>query len=136
MEFVILIGIAWLVYLWLKKNDTNGAIDPARLHHDRTNQNLNPSKLDIAVTHRKFADSSSGRSRESTTELIQRAIDSKKSLRFKYIDQDGAITHRTVTPNYLESRHDSETLCLIAYCHLRGASRTFVVRRMRQVSVE
>ncbi len=136
MEFLVLIGIAWLVFAWLKKKDANSAANPARVDHERSNLSSEPSKPDAQIQNRTFVSSSSHPNRETNAALIQRAIDSKKALKFRYVDQDGAITQRTVTPNYLESRHDSETLCLVAYCHLRGASRTFVVRRMQQVSIK
>jgi predicted DNA-binding transcriptional regulator YafY len=136
MEFLVLIGIAWLVFAWLKKKDTDSAANPVRVDHERSNLNSEPSKPDAQIQNRTFVSSSSHPNREPTAALIQRAIDSKKALKFRYVDQNGAITQRTVTPNHLESRHDSETLCLVAHCHLRGASRTFVVRRIRHVSIK
>lgn len=126
MEVIIFLGVVWLLYaLFTSGSKGNGAVS-------RDDRELRERARSVAS--RAASNFSSGA--DSAAALIRRAIDAEKALVFRYIDQDGEITHRTVTPNYLEHRHDNNVLCLVAYCHLRGASRTFVVRRMRNVSIQ
>ena len=128
MEILILIGVGWLIYIFLFKNS----------NQDSSSNNQNDiAKTSYSSARQKSSRRSNSRyEKESTAVLIQRAIDSGHFLRFRYVDQDGEITERTVTPEYIERRHDSQIQCLVAYCHLRGASRTFVIRRMQNISVE
>ncbi len=129
MEIIFLIGVAWLLYAWLK---TDSSTDQGR----RDTGASDTSTSTITERNRKTTNSGSRTEHEPNAILIQRAIDLKKILEFTYVDMNGEITHRAVTPNYLERRHESNVLCLIAHCHLRGASRTFVVRRMQNVSMQ
>ena len=128
MEILIFIGVGWLVYIFFIKNSNQSA----------SSQNLN----DIAKTFYSSARqkssqrSNSGYVKEPNIVLIQQAIDSGRSLKFRYVDQDDEITKRTVTPKYIEQRHDAQIQCLVAHCHLRDASRTFVIRRMQNIYVE
>jgi predicted DNA-binding transcriptional regulator YafY len=126
MEIIVFLGVVWLLYALF----TSGSKDSGAVPRDdrRLQQRARP------LASRAPSDFSSGA--DSSATLIQRAIDAEKALVFRYIDQDGEVTHRTVTPNYLEHRHENNVLCLVAYCHLRGASRTFVVRRMRNLSIQ
>lgn len=127
MEILIFIGVGWLVYIFFIKNSNQSA----------SNQNLN----DIAKTFYSSARqkssqrSNSGYVKEPNIVLIQQAIDSGRSLKFRYVDQDDEITKRTVTPKYIEQRHDAQIQCLVAHCHLRDASRTFVIRRIQNIYV-
>jgi predicted DNA-binding transcriptional regulator YafY len=128
MEILILIGVGWLVYIFFLKNSNQGS----------SSQNLN----DIAKTsyssdrQKSSRKSNSSYEKEPNAVLIQRAIDSGRPLKFRYVDQDGEITERTVTPEHIERRHDAQVQCLVAHCHLRDASRTFVIRRMQNIRVE
>jgi|LauGreDrversion4_2_1035121.scaffolds.fasta_scaffold1275272_1 predicted DNA-binding transcriptional regulator YafY len=122
MEVIIFLGVVWLLYALFTSGSKGSGAAP------RDGGRARP------VASRATSNLSSGA--DSVAALIQRAINAEKALAFRYIDQDGEITHRTVTPNYLEHRHENNVLCLVAYCHLRGASRTFVVRRMQKVSIQ
>lgn len=127
MEIIALIGIIWVLYAWIRK-DSN----PDRTRGPARSDGTLPPVSD--VHKRTRVDSPPRQARGANAALIKKAIDQSKSLRFSYVDQDGEITHRTVIPNYLEHRHD--VLCLVAYCHLRNANRTFVVRRMQHLSLQ
>jgi hypothetical protein len=127
MEIIILIGIGWFLYYLLKKN---------------SNQDSNIRDPNITVytsinstRRRSSRNTNTHGEKESNAKLIRRAIDSGSDLTFRYIDQDGEITVRTVTPEYMERRHENEVLCLVAHCHLRGASRTFVIRKMQNITI-
>jgi predicted DNA-binding transcriptional regulator YafY len=128
MEIFILVGFGCLVYILLNKNSNQ--------------QSGSQRQNDIANTTYSSTRRQSSRKTNysyeqgSNAELIQQAIDSECFLKFRYVDQDGEITERKVTPEYIERRHDAQIQCLVAYCHLRGASRTFVVKRMHNVSIE
>ena len=128
MEILILIGVGWLVYIFFIKNSNQSA----------SSQHLNDiAKTSYSSARQKSSQrSNSGYVKEPNIVLIQRAIDSGRSLKFRYVDQDGEITKRTVTPKYIERRHDAQIQCLVAHCHLRDASRTFVIRRMQNIYVE
>ena len=130
MEFLFVAGVIWALYAWATR-DSDVTPKPTRRQSDQST---------IFPDSRSRTKSSSVRSEandgESSLQLIRRAIETDRKLNFQYIDQDGEISERTVTPNYFERRHEAQILCLIAHCHLRNASRTFVVRRMRKVSIE
>ena len=127
MEIIFIIGVVWLLYVWFK-NDSNAE---RKSGPDRSE----PPPKKIADTQSRSGGAPvTGASRTPNAALIQQAIDQNKTLKFRYIDQDGEITHRTVTPDYLERRHD--VLCLVAHCHLRNAERTFVVRKMQHVTAQ
>lgn len=57
-------------------------------------------------------------------------------LHFLYTKKGGAPQWRTVTPQQLTTlgAGPSSPPCLIGYCHLRQARRTFVLARMDQVT--
>lgn len=128
MEILILIGAGWLVYIFFIKNS----------NQDSNTQRQNNTVRTTYISDRRQSSekSNSNYEKESNAVLIQRAIDSGRLLRFRYVDQDGEITDRTVTPEYIERRHEVQVQCLIAHCHLRGASRTFVIRRMQNICIE
>ena len=127
MEILILVGIVWVVYVWANKG--SGSQDKPLKPPPAVAPNYRPE----SATNTR----SNGRSRndESNTQLVERAIRSGVKVRFRYIDQQGELTERSVTPLYLERRHAPGVLCLVAHCHLRGAQRTFVVSRMQRVSI-
>lgn len=128
MEILILIGAGWLIYIFFIKNSNQGSSSQHQNEISKTSDSSAPNK-----SSRK---SNSSYEKESNAVQIQRAIDSGRSLKFRYVDQDGEITERTVTPKYMERRHDAQVQCLVAHCHLRGASRTFVMRRMQNICIE
>jgi predicted DNA-binding transcriptional regulator YafY len=129
MEFLIFIVMIWAFYAWLKSGpdetkeraNSESKIDK----HSLGSQNSSGARINRT--------SVSGKD-ESTRLIIVNAIEAGEDLSFDYIDQEGALTERTVTPKYLEARHEDQILCLIAHCHLRDASRTFVIQRMSNLS--
>ena len=131
MELLFLLALAWFFYALFKKNSNS-----------ETPSNKVNSKKYIEEKASYASSKSQGNryseheiDRESNEELIQHAINSKCDIKFKYVDQDGEITHRSVTPQYIEIRHDNQILCLIGYCHLRNAMRTFIVRKMQKITL-
>ncbi len=67
------------------------------------------------------------------TELSE-AINSGKRLFIKYMDREGEISERWVTPNEVMGLADY--LYLKAFCHTRNAERTFRLDRIIEVAVE
>ncbi|WP_345780305.1 WYL domain-containing protein [uncultured Stenotrophomonas sp.] len=67
---------------------------------------------------------------------IRQAIEQGMDLHFLYTKKGGAPQWRTVTPQQLTTlgAGPSSPPCLIGYCHLRQARRTFVLARMDQVT--
>lgn len=128
MEILILIGAGWLIYIFFIKNSNQSS--SSQHQNDITKNSYSSSR------HKSSRKSNASNEKESNVVLIQRAIDSGSSLKFRYVDQDGEITERTVSPEYIERRHDAQVQCLVAHCHLRGAGRTFVIRRMQNVRIE
>lgn len=64
--------------------------------------------------------------------LLAEAMRDGTAVRFHYRDQKGKETDRVFSPKAWETRHGVQ--CVKGYCHLRGSSRTFVVRRMSKVA--
>ena len=131
MELLFLLALAWFFYVLFKKNSNS----------ETSSNKVNSKKYlekEAANTGPEFQGNRYSKDqidRESNEELIQHAINSKCDIKFRYVDQDGEITHRTVTPQYIEIRHDNQILCLIGYCHLRNAMRTFIVRKMQKITL-
>jgi DNA polymerase-3 subunit epsilon len=67
------------------------------------------------------------------TELSE-AINSGKRLFIKYMDKDGEISERWITPKEVIGLADY--IYLQAYCHTREADRTFRLDRIIEVAVE
>ena len=67
------------------------------------------------------------------TELSE-AINSGKRLFIKYIDKDGEISERWISPKEVIGL--SDYIYLQAYCHTREAERTFRLDRIIEVAVE
>lgn len=67
---------------------------------------------------------------------IRQAIEDRKDLHFLYMKKGQAPQWRTVTPQQLAAlgASPSSPPCLIGYCHLRQARRTFVLARMDHVT--
>jgi 5-methylcytosine-specific restriction endonuclease McrA len=80
--------------------------------------------------------------------LLNAALAQRKDVRFRYKKRDGTITQRTVTPRQLRKLTVEELqallgrkvkiekegkLCLLGYCYLRRANRTFAVHRMQRI---
>ena len=64
--------------------------------------------------------------------LLAEAMRDGTAVRFHYRDQKGKETDRVFSPKTWEARHGVQ--CVKGYCHLRGSSRTFIVRRMPKVA--
>jgi predicted DNA-binding transcriptional regulator YafY len=129
MEFLILIGIIWAFYAWLNSgpNETKERANSESKIDKYSLGSQTSSRARINRTNVNGKD-------ESTRLIIVNAIEASQDLSFNYIDQEGELTARTVTPEYLETRHEDKILCLIAHCHLRDANRTFVIQRMSNLS--
>ena len=67
------------------------------------------------------------------TELSE-AINSGKRLFIKYMDKDGEISERWITPREVIGL--SDYIYLQAFCHTRNAERTFRLDRIIEVAVE
>ena len=128
MEFLIFIGIAWILISWLNRDSSEPKSTDKGAEHETNPKSRSSSDRERSNSKSKF-------DKEPNSIIIQRAIDSKKNLKFRYIDQEGEISHRNVSPINFETRHENQILCLVAYCHLRGAVRTFVVRRMQKIEL-
>jgi predicted DNA-binding transcriptional regulator YafY len=128
MEILILIGAGWLFYIFFIKNSNQDS--STQRQNDTVNKTYSRGRRQSSEKP------NSNYEKEPNAVLIQRAIDSGRFLRFRYVDQDGEITDRTVTPEYIERRHDAQVQCLVSHCHLRGASRIFVIRRMQNICIE
>ena len=130
MELLILIGVVWVIWAWTQRDSsTSSSSTPPRHHISKSNGTGQRQPLSEVSSHRSAVNE------ESSVELIESAIQSTRLLHFRYVDQEGEVSERTVTPYYLERRHEAQVLCLVAHCHLRNAERTFVVHRMRRLRV-
>jgi len=131
MELIFLIGIGWLVFSLMNRESSKQS--PPR------EKSREISQQPQSVSQKPTSFKTSGRLKnlnESKEKIIARALEAKKRLVFRYIDQDGQITQRTVTPISLERRHEGQVLCLTAWCHLRDDRRTFVVHRIQNIRME
>ena len=63
--------------------------------------------------------------------LIRRAIEMKKTIRFRYRKYNGERSTRSIDPQRLIKI--GKSLCVEGWCHLRGAIRVFAIKRMRGV---
>jgi len=66
-------------------------------------------------------------------QIIQSAIEERKTLRLQYEPRDQKPTQRDINPYALHLRNG--TLYAIGYCHLRKDIRTFVVDRMQKIKM-
>lgn len=130
MELFLLVGLGVIIWLWLTR-DSNSKSSSSGKSTSTVKQGGAGSAEGIS----SFDNAKVGHRREARESLIERAIREGAQVRFRYVDQDGEITTRAVTPIYLERRHDSKILCLTAFCHLRAANRTFVVHRMQDLEI-
>lgn len=64
---------------------------------------------------------------------LRQAAWEEVSVRFDYVDKEGAATRRSVDPLGITSLDHS--VCLLAYCHLRNDFRAFRLDRMRALEV-
>lgn len=130
MEILFFLGVIWAVYAWINRSSNESekplgrSANQAKSYSDENNP-ARSSRGDSDLEHG-----------ESSLSLIRRAIEKGCNLSFQYIDQDGEITVRIVTPHHIERRHGAGILCLIAYCYLRNSNRTFVIHRMNKVSIK
>lgn len=68
---------------------------------------------------------------DATTALLTKAINTGQNVRFTY-SKDGTFRERVVMPLELIQLRTGvqQSTCLVAYCHLRKAKRTFALSRM------
>ena len=119
MELLILIVVALGAYLFFKEKSQ-------------------PSSGSAQSSSRPAGSRTSSRAaiKDYKQKMIDEAVDNSLTIFFRYTDQDGVITSRSVTPHYLERRHEGQVLCLVAHCHLRNDMRTFVVAKMENIRLE
>ncbi|MEY9756218.1 HNH endonuclease [Bradyrhizobium yuanmingense] len=87
---------------------------------------------------------------EQKIQLLSKALSQRKDVRFRYKKPRTPISNRTVTPRELrkltipelqdllgrKAKVEKESrLCLLGYCHLRKANRTFAVHRMSKIEL-
>ncbi len=130
MELLLLVGLGVMLWLWLTRDSNNKPSSSGK-----SASTIEQGRARSAEGENSFDNTKFGHRREARESLIERAIREGAQVRFRYVDQDGEITTRAVTPIYLERRHDSKILCLTAFCHLRAANRTFVVHRMQDLEI-
>lgn len=69
-------------------------------------------------------------------EILREAMENHKPIHFHYRDQKGEETDRDFTPQSWPDPEDYHgAICVSGYCHLRHASRTFIVHRMSKVTI-
>jgi len=137
MEFLFLIAIVYLIHLWLNSKEKK-PLSPQASDQTKTTNKTGSIQLSSKTPNSIYQGSpseSAQEKKETSVSMIESAIKNGKMLKFKYTDPMGEITNRTVTPYTLERRHDKKFLCLNAYCHLRGDSRTFVIWRMKRITL-
>ena len=100
MEFLIFIGIAWILIAWLNRDSSEPKSTDKGAEHE-----TNPKSR--SSSDRERSNSKSTFDKEPNSIMIQRAIDSKKNLKFRYIDQEGEISYRNVSPINFETRHEN-----------------------------
>jgi len=68
--------------------------------------------------------------------LINEAIETKATLKFKYEKRDGQIMMRTVNPEEIKLDNIKHKIRVVGgYCHLRKATRHFTILRMNQIRI-
>jgi hypothetical protein len=137
MEFLFLIAIVYLIYLWANSKETK-PLSPQNSDQTKTTNKIGSVQLSSNTPNSVYQGSPSEvaqEKKETSVSMIESAIKDGRMLKFEYTDPMGEITNRTVTPYTLERRHDKKILCLTAYCHLRGDPRTFVIWRMKRITL-
>ena len=74
---------------------------------------------------------------------IKQSIDAGEAISFDYIDSDGVITKRSISPHksYWGNSHRNDPIKTIrtyyieGYCHLRNQNRTFILERMSKIEI-
>lgn len=66
-------------------------------------------------------------------ELLEWAIQSSQKISFGYENKKGNNSNRTFAPHNFKTIR--QTLCVEGYCYLRGAKRTFTIKRMRDIKI-
>lgn len=122
MELLVILALAAVIYYLANSGSDSGA----------------PSTRPTTTKIQKNVRGSTARKPSYTADpkisTLSAALQSSKTIRIRYTDQNGEISTRTVKPLYLEERHDDRILCLVAHCYLRDDTRTFVVSRISILS--
>jgi len=137
MELLILIAIVFLIYLWINRNDSSTRL-PTNSDLSKNTNKTGSIQISAGAPNAVYEDSQPKlrqEKKDTTLSIINAAIENGKMLKFEYTDPEGEITNRTVTPITLERRHNRQIYCLNAYCHLRKDARTFVVWRMKRLTL-
>lgn len=120
MEVIIIIGVAWLFIHLASKKGASKLSQPSSSHAGETRDYSSPRRDEY-------------RPQSKRERAIVDAVKTGATLHFRYTDQDGVITTRSVKPLNLERRHETKVLCLVAHCHLRNDERTFVVSKIENL---
>jgi len=120
MEVIIIIGVAWLLIHLASKKGASKLSQPSSGYAEKSENYSSPRRDEY-------------RPKSKRERTIVDALKTGATLHFRYTDQDGVITTRSVKPLNLERRHETKVLCLVAYCHLRNDERTFVVSKIEKL---
>jgi predicted DNA-binding transcriptional regulator YafY len=120
VEVIIIIGVAWLFIHLASKKGASKLSQPSSSHAGETRDYSSPRRDEY-------------RPQSKRERAIVDAVKTGATLHFRYTDQDGVITTRSVKPLNLERRHETKVLCLVAHCHLRNDERTFVVSKIENL---
>lgn len=120
MEVIIIIGVAWLLIHLASKKGARKLSQPSSSYAAESENYSSPRRDEY-------------RPKSKRERAIVDAVKTGATLHFRYTDQDGVITTRSVKPLHLERRHETKVLCLVAHCHLRNDERTFVVSKIEEL---
>ncbi|MBR4401862.1 MAG: AAA family ATPase [Synergistes sp.] len=71
---------------------------------------------------------------KQTREIIERAISAGKDIEFDYINNDGEMSRRRVTPNTCILSASGNDI-LKAFCHLRHEERAFIISKIMNIKL-
>ena len=157
MEFIFLFIIIAFVIIKItsrveKSIDQNEEISHKETVKTSTSKKPPATEPDPTTAHplRKIIGSKSSANNKKFTgkgspsaKFLEKCIDNDETISFTYIDNDGVITERTVTPErifwgYSNRAGDGtkiRTCWVEAHCHMRNASRTFIKDKMSKVEI-
>jgi len=152
MEFILFI-IAAFVIIKIIEGLTSGDKNEEATHKEVVKTvTSKPPRIPPEITREReeaVVKSSSDNARyigkgSPSARFLEKCIDEGDSISFTYVDGDGVITDRNVTPERIywgysnrEGRGKKIRTCWVeAFCHMRNDRRTFIKDRMSKVSVE
>ena len=145
MEFILFI-IAVFVILFIIGVVTSGDQNEETIHTEVIKPvirkpSIQPKKIEVvkpSAVKNKYASNI-----PPSAKFLEKCIDTGDSISFTYVDADGVITDRTVTPERIFWGYSNRegggkkirTCWVEAYCHLRNDRRTFIKDRMSKVEI-